>query len=116
MQLKSRHFHNPCCELLSTTSLSSDDPKADLVRHFLIEPTAKGVRLKGCSTEPVFGEALNFAFHACILNGINHMYRTIIGLSPSVIYLLIHASKIQIYLNKQAKSLNDMFFILFGPQ
>ena len=32
------------------------DPQAELVRHFLIEPTAKGVRLKGCSTEPVFGE------------------------------------------------------------
>jgi len=31
------------------------DPKAELVRHFLIEPTLKGVKLKGCSTEPVFG-------------------------------------------------------------
>jgi tensin len=27
----------------------------ELVRHFLIEPSAKGVRLKGCSNEPVFG-------------------------------------------------------------
>lgn len=26
----------------------------DLVRHFLIEPTSKGVRLKGCADEPVF--------------------------------------------------------------
>lgn len=26
----------------------------ELVRHFLIEPTARGVRLKGCSNEPVF--------------------------------------------------------------
>lgn len=33
----------------------SGDPKAELVRHFLIEPTLKGVKLKGCSSEPVFG-------------------------------------------------------------
>ena len=29
---------------------------AELVRHFLIEPTPKGVKLKGCSNEPVFGK------------------------------------------------------------
>ncbi|XP_071112259.1 tensin-3-like isoform X3 [Haliotis cracherodii] len=34
---------------------TSGDPLADLVRHFLIEPTPKGVRLRGCSNEPVFG-------------------------------------------------------------
>ena len=28
---------------------------SELVRHFLIEPSTKGVRLKGCSNEPVFG-------------------------------------------------------------
>ncbi|XP_077554698.1 tensin-2-like isoform X6 [Haemaphysalis longicornis] len=33
----------------------SGDPSSELVRHFLIEPTAKGVRLKGCANEPVFG-------------------------------------------------------------
>lgn len=27
---------------------------ADSVRHFLIEPTSRGVRLKGCAEEPVF--------------------------------------------------------------
>ncbi|CAD5205342.1 unnamed protein product [Bursaphelenchus okinawaensis] len=27
----------------------------ELVRHFLIEPSAKGVKLKGCNNEPVFG-------------------------------------------------------------
>jgi len=27
----------------------------DFVRHFLIEPTSRGVRLKGCSNEPTFG-------------------------------------------------------------
>lgn len=26
----------------------------ELVRHFLVEPTIRGVRLKGCSNEPVF--------------------------------------------------------------
>jgi len=31
------------------------DPAVELVRHFLIEPTSKGVRIKGCSNEPVFG-------------------------------------------------------------
>ena len=30
------------------------DPEAELVRHFLIERTAGGVRLKGCANEPVF--------------------------------------------------------------
>lgn len=34
---------------------STGDPATDLVRHFLIEPTPKGVRLRGCSNEPVFG-------------------------------------------------------------
>uniref|UniRef100_A0A0K0FU85 SH2 domain-containing protein n=1 Tax=Strongyloides venezuelensis TaxID=75913 RepID=A0A0K0FU85_STRVS len=27
----------------------------ELVRHFLIEPSPKGVRLKGCTNEPIFG-------------------------------------------------------------
>ncbi len=31
------------------------DPLNELVRHFLIEPTTKGVRIKGCYNEPVFG-------------------------------------------------------------
>ncbi|XP_039278903.1 tensin-1 [Nilaparvata lugens] len=30
------------------------DPSSELVRHFLIEPTSRGVRLKGCPNEPVF--------------------------------------------------------------
>lgn len=33
----------------------SGDPSNELVRHFLIEPTTKGVHLKGCPNEPVFG-------------------------------------------------------------
>ena len=31
------------------------DPLNELVRHFLIEPTPKGVRIKGCVNERVFG-------------------------------------------------------------
>lgn len=31
------------------------DISSELVRHFLIEPTTKGVRLKGCPNEPIFG-------------------------------------------------------------
>ena len=31
------------------------DPLNELVRHFLIEPTTKGVKIKGCCNEPVFG-------------------------------------------------------------
>ena len=52
---------------------SSGDPQADLVRHFLIEPTPKGVRLRGCSNEPVFGKfkiklfGLNYLIHHCRL-------------------------------------------------
>ncbi|CAD5112120.1 DgyrCDS1361 [Dimorphilus gyrociliatus] len=30
------------------------DAQSELVRHFLIEPTKSGVRLKGCANEPVF--------------------------------------------------------------
>jgi hypothetical protein len=31
------------------------DPQNELVRHFLIEPVTKGVRIKGCCNEPTFG-------------------------------------------------------------
>lgn len=34
--------------------ISPRDPTSELVRHFLIEPTSRGVRLKGCANEPVF--------------------------------------------------------------
>lgn len=34
--------------------LSKGPPGDELVRHFLVEPTTRGVRLKGCSNEPVF--------------------------------------------------------------
>jgi len=38
----------------STPGKSMSDPSTELVRHFLIEPTSRGVRLKGCANEPVF--------------------------------------------------------------
>jgi hypothetical protein len=34
---------------------SDMDPQNELVRHFLIEPVTKGVRIKGCCNEPTFG-------------------------------------------------------------
>lgn len=37
---------------------AAGDLASELVRHFLIECTPKGVRLKGCSNEPYFGEWL----------------------------------------------------------
>jgi len=45
---------------------SSGDPMADLVRHFLIEPTSKGVRLRGCSNEPVFGSLASLVYQHSI--------------------------------------------------
>ncbi|XP_052079087.1 uncharacterized protein LOC127717479 isoform X9 [Mytilus californianus] len=45
---------------------SSGDPAADLVRHFLIEPTPKGVRLRGCSNEPVFGSLASLVYQHSI--------------------------------------------------
>ncbi|XP_046676705.1 tensin-1-like isoform X4 [Homalodisca vitripennis] len=38
----------------STPGKAPSDPSTELVRHFLIEPTSRGVRLKGCANEPVF--------------------------------------------------------------
>eukprot|EP00090_Calanus_glacialis_P008795 TRINITY_DN17134_c0_g1_i1.p1 TRINITY_DN17134_c0_g1~~TRINITY_DN17134_c0_g1_i1.p1 ORF type:complete len:944 (-),score=147.40 TRINITY_DN17134_c0_g1_i1:1562-4393(-) len=41
----------------NSTNKMNGDPKdihSELVRHFLIEPTSKGVKLKGYSNEPVF--------------------------------------------------------------
>ena len=33
----------------------SVDLEDELIRHYLIEPSMRGVRLKGCADEPVFG-------------------------------------------------------------
>ncbi|XP_054722320.1 tensin-1-like, partial [Uloborus diversus] len=43
-----------------------DDMSNELVRHFLIEPTSKGVRLKGCPNEPVFGSLSAFVYQHTI--------------------------------------------------
>jgi len=48
-QLSEADSHSDCV-------LSGGDPDAELVRHFLIETTSKGVRLKGCNSEPTFGD------------------------------------------------------------
>lgn len=45
---------------------TTGDPQADLVRHFLIEPTSKGVRLRGCSNEPVFGSLASLVYQHSI--------------------------------------------------
>ncbi|CAM9532990.1 unnamed protein product [Lampetra fluviatilis] len=42
------------------------DPASELVRHFLIESTPKGVRLKGCTNEPVFGDLSAFVYQHSI--------------------------------------------------
>ncbi|XP_021356075.1 uncharacterized protein LOC110452090 isoform X15 [Mizuhopecten yessoensis] len=41
---------------------STGDPSADLVRHFLIEPTHKGVRLRGSNNEPIFGSLASLVY------------------------------------------------------
>ena len=40
---------------MSPSKINSGDISNELVRHFLIETTSKGVRIKGCPNEPVFG-------------------------------------------------------------
>lgn len=38
------------------------DPSSELIRHFLIEPTGDGVRLKGYANEPVFTNLANLIY------------------------------------------------------
>lgn len=53
-------------ELTAEMSRKSHDPSDDLIRHFLIEPTSKGVRIKGCANEPVFGSLSALIYqHSC---------------------------------------------------
>ncbi|KAK6623090.1 hypothetical protein RUM43_008942 [Polyplax serrata] len=40
----------------------------ELVRHFLIEPTSRGVRLKGCANEPVFSSLSALVYQHSITN------------------------------------------------
>lgn len=59
-----RKAHQGATEILESSkasllhpSLHSGDPSEQLVRHFLIETGPKGVKIKGCPTEPYFGES-----------------------------------------------------------
>ncbi|KAI5743355.1 hypothetical protein M8J77_017223 [Diaphorina citri] len=45
----------------------TNDPSNELVRHFLIEPTPRGVRLKGCSNEPVFSSLSALVYQHSVL-------------------------------------------------
>ena len=44
----------------------------DLVRHFLIEPTPRGVRLKGCLNEPTFASLAALVYQHSITRLGNH--------------------------------------------
>uniref|UniRef100_A0A8D8LVY6 Tensin n=1 Tax=Cacopsylla melanoneura TaxID=428564 RepID=A0A8D8LVY6_9HEMI len=48
-------------------SKPATDPSSELVRHFLIEPTSRGVRLKGCSNEPVFSSLSALVYQHSVL-------------------------------------------------
>jgi len=50
--------------IVDVNLLLGGDRDAELVRHFLIETTSKGVRLKGCNSEPTFGELSAVCFTA----------------------------------------------------
>ena len=49
------------------------DPQSELVRHFLIEPTSKGIRLKGCSNEPVFGQSHISSFVSSVCTNVGRL-------------------------------------------
>ncbi|XP_043818464.1 tensin-4 [Dromiciops gliroides] len=55
----------------SPTSIQSrsgaDGNDLDLIRHFLIESSAKGVHLKGAGEEPYFGSLSAFVYQHCIM-------------------------------------------------
>ncbi|BFF88919.1 tensin homolog [Drosophila madeirensis] len=51
----------PC---VSNTSISGNGD--ELVRHFLLEPTNRGIRLKGCANEPIFTSLSAFVYQHSI--------------------------------------------------
>ncbi|KYO46721.1 tensin-4 isoform B [Alligator mississippiensis] len=53
--------------LVSPSSSRTGDDNCDLVRHFLIESSAKGVHLKGASEEPYFGSLSAFVYQHAIM-------------------------------------------------
>ncbi|CAM5178372.1 unnamed protein product [Eretmochelys imbricata] len=52
--------------LSSPSSCETGEDSSDLVRHFLIESSAKGVHLKGASEEPYFGSLSAFVYQHAI--------------------------------------------------
>ncbi|XP_067397035.1 tensin-4 [Emydura macquarii macquarii] len=53
--------------LISPSSCKTGDDSGDLIRHFLIESSAKGVHLKGASEEPYFGSLSAFVYQHVIM-------------------------------------------------
>lgn len=51
----------------SNVQMKGNSNGDELVRHFLIEPTSRGVRLKGCSNEPVFSSLSALVYQHSIL-------------------------------------------------
>lgn len=50
----------------NVTTKPGDPIGSELVRHFLIETTPKGVKLRGCSNEPVFGSLASLVYQHSI--------------------------------------------------
>uniref|UniRef100_A0A8C8SAL6 Tensin 4 n=1 Tax=Pelusios castaneus TaxID=367368 RepID=A0A8C8SAL6_9SAUR len=53
--------------LVSPSSCKTGDDSSDLIRHFLIESSTKGVHLKGASEEPYFGSLSAFIYQHAIM-------------------------------------------------
>ncbi|NWU71268.1 TENS4 protein, partial [Pterocles burchelli] len=51
---------------VSASGSQTGDESSDLIRHFLIESSAKGVHLKGASEEPYFGSLSAFVYQHAI--------------------------------------------------
>ena len=61
----------------------------ELVRHFLIETSAKGVRLKGCPNEPYFGELL-------ILINTTHIHFSVYITVQKCVCVLLHLTVLRV--------------------
>lgn len=62
---------------MRTSHLFPGDLTNELVRHFLIETSSRGVKLKGCPNEPNFGKWPQHAFHMWSWVGRALPYRTV---------------------------------------
>lgn len=56
---------------------TAGDLANELVRHFLIECTPRGVRLKGCSNEPYFGKWLRARTDTLLVTGVSLALRVV---------------------------------------